>query len=143
MTMTSTGMTLKKSCQILRIKMTHCMVQVQESMVNPLQVTQEIYQLQDNDTDPNPNVQAETIASTSQPPSSSTSNSASSLTVPSSSVSQPPSTTISLPSATPTSNSYRAPIPFTQHVGPTQLLDGDSTPLDLILGRVTSPRTES
>jgi hypothetical protein len=57
--------------------MTHCMLQVQESMMNPLQVTQEIYQLQDHDTDPNPNinVQAETTASTSQPPSISTSNS--------------------------------------------------------------------
>jgi hypothetical protein len=58
---------------------------------------------------------------------------ASSLTVPSSSVSQPPSTTSSLPSATPTSNSYRVPIPFTQHIGPTQLLDSDSTPLNFFL----------
>jgi hypothetical protein len=112
------------------------LLQMQESMVDPLQVAQEIYQLQDDDTDPNPNVQAETTASTSQPSSMNTSNSASSITVPpvpSSSVSQQPSTTSSLPSATPTSNSYRVPIPFTQHIGPTQLLDSDSTPLNFFL----------
>ena len=97
-------------------------------MVDPLQVAQDI----SNDDDNN-EPEMITTSITSQVPSTSNTSGPTSLPTPSSasvpplpSVCQQPSPSSNVPEL----SNRRVPIPFAQHVGPTEVLDGDSTPLD-------------
>ena len=109
------------------------LIVAQEDMVDPLQVAQDI----SNDDDNNePEMittsitsQVPSTSNTSGPTSLPTPSSASVLSLPIASVCQQPSTSSNVPEL----SNRRVPIPFAQHVGPTELLDSDSTPLDFFL----------
>ena len=107
------------------------LIEAQEDMVDPLRVAQDI----SNDDDNN-EPEMITTSITSQVPSMSNTSGPTSLPTPSSasvlslpSVCQQPSMSSNVPEL----SNRIVPIPFAQPVGPTELLDSDSTPLDFFL----------
>ena len=114
--------------------LSNLLIQAQEDMVDPLQVAQDI-PFDDDNNEPDTVANSITTSTTCQVPSTSNTSGPTSLPTPSfaSVPSLPSACQPSTASSVTVLSNRRVPIQFAQHVGPTEVSDSKSTPLDFFL----------